>query len=57
MVPSNRLSSASPRWSSTTPPGGGPSFVPYVSTMSPAATSHTVVTSVAAATIRFPSRV
>ena len=56
MVPSNRLSSASPRWSSTTLPCSGPRIVPYVSTMSLEATSHTVVVS-ARATIRFPSPV
>ena len=38
-------------------PAAGRAIVPYVSTMSPAATSHTVVVSVAATTIRFPSPV
>ena len=32
MVPSNRLSNANPRWSSTTLPCNGPEIVPYVST-------------------------
>ncbi len=38
-------------------PAPRPSVVPYVSTMSPEATSHTVVVSLAATTIRFPSPV